>query len=107
VKRIPSLDGLRAISIAMVILSHLAKWRHVSLAVPDAYGALGVHVFFVLSGYLITKLLLREQERSSTISLGNFYIRRAFRIFPAAFFFAVVAVLYWHEVHWTHVAAVF
>lgn len=54
---------------------------------PKAYGALGVHVFFVLSGYLITKLLLQEQERSSTISLGNFYIRRAFRIFPAAFLF--------------------
>lgn len=90
----------------MVMLSHLSNWKHIPIAVPKAYGALGVHVFFVLSGYLITKLLLQEQERSSTISLGNFYIRRAFRIFPAAFlFFAVVTVLYWHEVHWTHVAA--
>jgi peptidoglycan/LPS O-acetylase OafA/YrhL len=86
-RRIPSLDGLRAISIVLVILSHLVKWKHASLAFPDAYGELGVRVFFVLSGYLITILLLREQDRSSTISLSNFYVRRAFRIFPAAFVF--------------------
>jgi peptidoglycan/LPS O-acetylase OafA/YrhL len=48
--------------------------------------ALGVHVFFVLSGYLITSLLLREYARTSKVSLRDFYIRRAFRIFPAALF---------------------
>ena len=105
-QRIPSLDGLRAISITLVILSHLVKWKHISLEVLGSYGALGVHVFFVLSGYLITNLLLREYERSSTISLREFYIRRAYRIFPAAFvFLAVVIVLYWHEVRWYHAAA--
>jgi peptidoglycan/LPS O-acetylase OafA/YrhL len=105
-QRIPSLDGLRAISITLVILSHLVKWKHASLEVLGSYGALGVHVFFVLSGYLITSLLLREYERSSTISLRDFYIRRAFRIFPAAFvFLAVVTVLYWHQMRWYHVAA--
>lgn len=105
-KRIPSLDGLRAISIAMVMLSHLVKWKHVSLPVLQAYGALGVHVFFVLSGYLITNLLLQEHEGSSTISLKNFYVRRAFRIFPAAFvFLAIVVGLYWREMRWTHIAA--
>lgn len=104
--RIPSLDGLRAISITLVVLSHLVKWKHVSLDVIGSYGALGVHVFFVLSGYLITNLLLREYERSSTISLRDFYIRRAYRIFPAAFvFLAVVVVLYWHQMRWYHVAA--
>jgi peptidoglycan/LPS O-acetylase OafA/YrhL len=104
--RIPSLDGLRAISISLVVLSHLVKWKHVSLDVIGSYGALGVHVFFVLSGYLITNLLLREYERSSTISLRDFYIRRAYRIFPAAFvFLAVVVVLYWHQMRWYHVAA--
>src|SRR6202046_5819627 len=82
-QRIPSLDGLRAISITLVVLSHLVKWKHVSLEVLGSYGALGVHVFFVLSGYLITNLLLREYERSSTINLRDFYIRRAYRIFPA------------------------
>jgi len=104
--RIPSLDGLRAISITLVVLSHLVKWRHVSLDVVGSYGALGVHVFFVLSGYLITNLLLREYARSSTISLRDFYVRRAYRIFPAAFvFLAVVVVLYWRQMTWYHVAA--
>ena len=108
-QRIPSLDGLRAISITLVVLSHLVKWKHVSLQVAGGYGDLGVHVFFVLSGYFITSLLLREHERSSTIDLPNFYIRRAFRIFPAAFvFLAVVIVIYWQQMRWYHiVAAVF
>jgi peptidoglycan/LPS O-acetylase OafA/YrhL len=72
----------------------------------QTYGALGVHVFFVLSGFLITNLLLREHQRTSTISLREFYIRRAFRIFPAALvFLAVVVVIYWHEMRWYHVGA--
>jgi len=105
-KRIPSLDGLRAISIALVMVSHLVKWKHISAAPLQAYGGLGVHIFFVLSGFLITNLLLQEQERTSTISLQNFYVRRAFRIFPAAFLFlAIVCVLYWREMRWTHIAA--
>jgi peptidoglycan/LPS O-acetylase OafA/YrhL len=105
-QRIPSLDGLRAISITLVILSHLVKWKHISLGSAEAYGALGVYVFFVLSGFLITNLLLHEYQRSSTISLKDFYVRRAFRIFPAAMvFIAIVTVLYWHEVRWYHVAA--
>ena len=104
--RIPSLDGLRAISITLVILSHLVKWKHISLAPIGSYGDLGVHVFFVLSGYLITNLLLQEHQRTSTISLRNFYIRRAFRIFPAAFMFlAVVGAIYWRQMHWYHMAA--
>jgi len=105
-RRIPSLDGLRAISIAMVILSHLVKWKHLSVVILGSYGALGVFVFFVLSGYLITDLLLREYQRTSTISLRNFYIRRAFRIFPAAFvFLAIVIVLYWQDIRWFHISA--
>ena len=100
---------MRAISITLVILSHLVKWKHVSLEVLGSYGALGVHVFFVLSGFLITNLLLREYERTSTIQLGDFYVRRAYRIFPAAFvFLAIVIVLYWQQMRWYHtVAAVF
>ena len=105
-KRIPSLDGLRAISITLVMLSHLVKWKHVSLAGAETYGELGVNIFFVLSGYLITNLLLREHQRTSTISLRDFYTRRAFRIFPAAFIFlAVVIPLFWHEMRWYHIAA--
>jgi peptidoglycan/LPS O-acetylase OafA/YrhL len=106
VRRIPSLDGLRAISITLVVLSHLALWKHVSLGYIGGYGDLGVHVFFVLSGYLITNLLLAEYARSSTIDLFQFYVRRAFRIFPAAFvFLAVVSAIYWREIRWLHAAA--
>jgi peptidoglycan/LPS O-acetylase OafA/YrhL len=105
-QRIPSLDGLRAISITLVVCSHLVKWKHISFDLVATYGALGVEVFFVLSGYLITNLLLQEYDRTSTVSLRDFYIRRAFRIFPAAFvFLAVVIVLYWHQMRWYHVAA--
>lgn len=105
-RRIPSLDGLRAISILLVIFSHLVKWKHVQGAALQGYGALGVHVFFVLSGYLITSLLLEEYARTSDINLPRFYTRRAFRIFPAALVFvAVVIALYWREMHWTHVVA--
>lgn len=105
-RRIPSLDGLRAISITLVMVSHLVKWKHISGAILESYGTLGVFIFFVLSGYLITNILLGEYKRTSTISLRKFYIRRAFRIFPAAFvFLAIVIVLYWKEMSWFHVAA--
>jgi len=105
-RRIPSLDGIRAISIGLVILSHLVKWKHISLEVLGSYGALGVFIFFVLSGYLITNLLLREYQQTSDIRLSDFYLRRAFRIFPAAFvFLAIVIVLYWRQMRWSHIAA--
>lgn len=105
-RRIPSLDGLRAISITLVILSHLVQWKHVTLEVIGSYGSLGVFVFFVLSGYLITNLLQREHGRTCSISLRMFYVRRAFRIFPAAFvFLAVVLLLYWRQMQWYHVVA--
>lgn len=104
--RIPSLDGLRAISITLVMLGHLSLWKHISLNAVGSYASMGVHVFFVLSGYLITNLLLQEYDRTTTISLRNFYLRRAFRIFPAAFvFLAVVSALYWRQIHWLHLAA--
>lgn len=104
-RRIPSLDGLRAISITLVVLSHLVKWKHISGEVLGNYGALGVCIFFVLSGYLITNILLGEHERTSAIRLRNFYLRRAFRIFPAVFFFlAVVIPLYWRQMSWVHIA---
>ena len=104
--RIPSLDGLRAISITLVMLGHLSLWGHISLKVVGSYASMGVHVFFVLSGYLITSLLLQEHSRTNTISLRNFYLRRAFRIFPAAFvFLALASALYWRQIHWLHLAA--
>lgn len=105
-KRIPSLDGLRAISITMVVLGHLAKSAHAPRVFWDAYAATGVRIFFVISGYLITTLLLREYERSSTISLRSFYVRRGFRIFPAAVvFLLLVTVVFWGDLRWYHMVA--
>src|SRR5437773_9697436 len=93
--RIPSLDGLRAISITLVVVAHLAGTRSFPLSAATGnfwgLGELGVHVFFVISGFLITRLLLEETARTGRISLGNFYLRRTLRIFPPyyAFLFAL------------------
>jgi peptidoglycan/LPS O-acetylase OafA/YrhL len=75
----PELDGLRAISVLLVISVHLydAKERWLWLA-----GYRGVTIFFVLSGYLITMLALREEARYGRLSLTAFYVRRSFRILP-------------------------
>jgi peptidoglycan/LPS O-acetylase OafA/YrhL len=104
-KRIPSLDGLRAISIAAVVVGHLTKAQH-STALWGAYGNTGVRIFFVISGFLITKLMLTEHDRTSDISLRDFYIRRAYRILPAALIFIAAAVIIdWKEMTWLHVGA--
>ena len=73
---IPSLDGIRALSVLAVIIYHANK-----LWLPG--GFLGVEVFFVISGYLITLLLLAESEKSGTVSLKQFWLRRARRLLPA------------------------
>jgi len=88
--RIPSLDGLRAMSILFVVVGHLSG----ESAASAMLAGIGVHVFFVLSGYLITRLLQEERARAGKISLAAFYRRRCFRIFPAAFaYILIIAVL--------------
>lgn len=105
VKRIPSLDGLRAISISLVLVGHWTS-RHHELTFLSTYANLGVRIFFVISGYLITTLLLKEQENRGEIQLKRFYIRRAYRILPAAFAFVIpVIVLHRHELSRWDVAA--
>ena len=86
--QIPGLDGLRGIAILLVLLAHSAR----TAGFPESsalhsvvrHGHLGVDLFFVISGFLITTLLAREQERSGTINLRRFYTRRMLRIMPAA-----------------------
>jgi peptidoglycan/LPS O-acetylase OafA/YrhL len=87
--RIPSLDGLRAISIGLVIGSHVICARGFPHAaafakspLPYYFGNLGVRIFFVISGFLITSLLLAEQQRTGSVAFVRFYRRRAFRILP-------------------------
>ena len=89
--RIPSLDGLRALSIFLVVSLHtLQRYsinHHVGLGWYALFnGSDGVSIFFVISGFLITSLLLQEQRKRGSISLRGFYLRRAFRILPPPLF---------------------
>lgn len=93
-QRISSLDGARAISIALVVLAHLRLTVGWPLLWRVDYANLGVRTFFVISGFLITSLLLKEIKRTGSVDLKDFYVRRAFRIMPAYYFYAgTIAVL--------------
>jgi peptidoglycan/LPS O-acetylase OafA/YrhL len=81
-KRIPGLDGLRGVLVSAIVYVHL--WaKHPRFKFDLALFVM--FVFFVLSGYLITKLLIEEREQTGTVSVRAFYGRRFFRIFPALF----------------------
>ena len=81
---LPQLDGVRALAVAAVVAQHAE--------LPFARGGgVGVDIFFVLSGYLITTLLLQEFDRDGTISMHNFYARRARRLLPALFAVAAIS----------------
>src|SRR5690348_7044492 len=109
------IDGWRGISVILVVLGHslsyrfdavdlstslraigisLALMKEIALRCAALGGELGVHIFFVISGYLITSLLLAEERRNGSASIPAFYVRRAFRIIPAfAFFWLIVLLL--------------
>ena len=91
---IPAFDGLRAVAVGLVLLHHAG--------VPGfSEGGLGVDMFFVLSGYLITGLLTREIDQTGTVDLVRFYLRRLKRLTPALLILAVAyftfAPAVWHE----------
>jgi len=94
----PSLDGWRAVGVTLVLVSHMpftagfpTQYEQRLVNVFD--GELGVRIFFVLSGFLITFLLLREANEFDTISLKRFYIRRALRILPIYVVYLLVLAL--------------
>src|SRR3954471_9655941 len=89
----PNLDGLRFISFFLVFLYHtyMTFFNNIRDASPDAFdyiqrlfqhGNLGVNFFFVLSGFLITYLLIKEKEYTGKVHVPNFYVRRILRIWP-------------------------
>ncbi len=91
---VPFLDGLRCISILWVILIHLRFRGDRLYEFVASHGWMGVDMFFVISGYLITTILLREYQSRGRISLRNFYVRRILRIWPAYYMtLAIVAAL--------------
>src|SRR4051812_48682366 len=96
--RLLSLDGLRALAVLLVLCAHVHQTR----GFPDvailhtlgSIGSIGVDVFFVISGFLITNLMLREVRRTNRLNIGQFYLRRVLRILPAYVgLLAVVAIL--------------
>lgn len=92
-KFFPNLDGLRAISIILVIIGHTIQ----PISFPGMhlnFGKVGVSLFFAISGFLITTLLLRERERNGEIDLRKFYIRRSLRIFPLYYVVLGLYVVY-------------
>ena len=94
----PNLNGLRFIAALLVIIHHLEQllsafglknyWDN---PVIESIGGLGVELFFVLSGFLISYLLFTEEQRTSTISIKNFYIRRVLRIWPLYYLIGFLA----------------
>jgi len=99
--RIQELDGLRAVAVLAVVVNHVYEFSGSVRQGPDLLsriltvpGGMGVHVFFVISGFIITTLLLKEKERTGRVSLFAFYIRRVFRIVPpfAAFLLSLLAL---------------
>ena len=94
--RLPSLDGLRAVSILLVLGWHLNDRNRIPGFgyVTYYYGTLGVQIFFVISGFLISWLLLADEAAAGSVSLRSFYARRALRILPVQFaYLAVLALL--------------
>ena len=88
---IAALDGLRGLAILSVMFFHATLSR--ANAPRPSGGFLGVDVFFVLSGFLITALLLKEWDQKGSIALGSFYARRALRLLPALFVLMAVILL--------------
>jgi len=97
-KRIPSLDGFRAISIVLILFCHSRLSGTFPGVLNDIarQAEVGVTVFFVISGFLITNLLLTEESKNNHINIKAFYIRRAFRIIPVYALY-IVFILIWRN----------
>ena len=96
--RIHGLDGLRAIAVLLVVLAHLGAFNALRTSGLMSAGAaeisdVGVHLFFVLSGFLITTRLIHEHRQNGKISLWNFYFNRACRILPVYFLMVTLVLI--------------
>ena len=88
---LPQLDGIRTIAIGLVLIFHWLPTNHWVNTLPN--GTIGVTLFFVLSGFLITYLLLLEQEKGGII-IRKFYIRRILRIWPVYYLYLFISLLF-------------
>ncbi|XZF14730.1 acyltransferase family protein [Chitinophagaceae bacterium MMS25-I14] len=114
ITKLPGLNGLRALSILLVVCCHLGIEYHTvdylsKIKIIDPFigllqdGYLGVNIFFVISGFLITTILVAEEQQTGTISLKNFYARRFLRIFPAYYFLLLVYFIF-QLLGWIHLS---
>lgn len=95
---LPSLDGWRAVGVTMVLLGHAKLSRGVPSIIHKfldraVYAELGVQIFFVLSGFLITIILIKTKEKFKTVFLKAFYIKRALRILPVFYLYLIILLL--------------
>ena len=110
----PNLNGLRFIAALLVIIHHVEQFKsllgyenHKPNVIVNGIGKLGVILFFVLSGFLITYLLLAEEEETKTISVKDFYIRRILRIWPLYYLVIVLSFFIFSRIsfleisHWS------
>jgi peptidoglycan/LPS O-acetylase OafA/YrhL len=94
-RHVPGLDGVRGVAVLLVVGLHFGTlWSHVSPGGLLPGGYIGVDVFFVLSGFLITSLLVGEEAASASVSFRNFYARRALRLLPALYVLLAAHALY-------------
>ena len=92
--RSPALDGLRAVAVLIVFASHVEAFLPLATLLVVPGGTVGLDRFFVLSGFLITALLLKEQSQYGTIRRWAFYKRRIVRLLPPLFFLLVTNVIF-------------
>jgi peptidoglycan/LPS O-acetylase OafA/YrhL len=108
-KVISGLDAVRALAVTLVLIDHFMIADHL-FGVHLGLGSFGVMMFFVLSGFLITSMLLKEFRRTGGISLSNFYRRRAYRIFPTFYccwILTTVVECLAHQFYWKTAVASF
>ncbi|MES2276876.1 MAG: acyltransferase [Bacteroidota bacterium] len=105
-----NLNSLRFIAASLVIIHHIEQYKgfnglqhYFDNPIIILFGKLGVNIFFVLSGFLITSLLVIEQDRFQRISIGKFYIRRILRIWPLYFLIALLSFFVWPHVPALHI----
>lgn len=107
----PSLNGVRFVAAIGVIMHHLEQHKHIfglknvytNSFVGGVFGKLGIIFFFVLSGFLITYLLMKEKEDTGTISVKQFYIRRMLRIWPVYYLITILGLFVLPHIPFLHV----
>ncbi len=107
----PSLNGVRFVAAIGVIMHHLEQHKHIfglknvytNSFVGGVFGKLGIIFFFVLSGFLITYLLMKEKESTGTISIRSFYIRRMLRIWPLYYLITLLGLFVLPHIPFLHI----